>query len=39
MIKEYREELWAWLEQTGGMQIPLKRILERRGDHGYKGLN
>ncbi|MFN7280184.1 MAG: sulfatase [bacterium] len=39
MIKEYRDELWQWLEQTGGMQIPLKRILERRGDHGYKGLN
>jgi arylsulfatase A-like enzyme len=39
LIREYRTELWDWLEKTGGAQIPLKRILEQRGDHGYKGLN
>lgn len=39
LIREYRDELWDWLDKTGGAQIPLKRILERRGDHGYKGLN
>jgi arylsulfatase A-like enzyme len=38
-ILELRNELWAWLEETGGMNIPLKRIIEKRGDHGYKGLN
>jgi arylsulfatase A-like enzyme len=39
LVKEYREALWDWLEKTNGTQIPLKRILEKRGDHGYKGLN
>jgi arylsulfatase A-like enzyme len=39
VIKELRDELWTWLSGTGGMQIPLKRIIEQRGDHGYKGLN
>lgn len=39
LVKEYREALWDWLEKTNGMQIPLKRILEKRGDHGFKGLN
>jgi arylsulfatase A-like enzyme len=38
-ILELRNELWAWLEESGGMNIPLKRIIEKRGDHGYKGLN
>ena len=37
-IGELREELWDWLKQTGGMQIPLKPINELRIDHGYKGL-
>ena len=37
-VRDLRNELWAWLEGTGGMNIPLKRIIEKRGDHGYKGL-
>lgn len=38
VIEKYRAELWNWLEQTGGMQIPLKRITEPRIDHGAKDL-
>lgn len=33
-----RTELWNWLEETGGMQIPLKRVTEKRGDYGNQGL-
>ena len=38
IIKKLRTEMWDWLEQTGGMQIPLKRIDGKRIDYGYKGL-
>jgi N-acetylglucosamine-6-sulfatase len=37
VIQRMRNELWNWLEQTGGMQIPFKKINEKRGDAGYKG--
>jgi N-acetylglucosamine-6-sulfatase len=32
-----RDQVWDWLESTGGMQIPLKRIPHKRNDHLYKG--
>ena len=38
MIAQLREELWKWLQETGGLQIPLKPIREFRIDHGLKGL-
>src|SRR5574343_1065946 len=37
-IARLRKELWKWLEETGGLQIPLKPIVEKRGDFGFKGL-
>lgn len=37
MIAQLREELWKWLQETGGLQIPLKPIRELRIDHGFKG--
>ena len=37
-IARMRKELWKWLEETGGLQIPLKPIIEKRGDYGNKGL-
>ena len=37
LAKELNTQLWDWLEQTKGLQIPLKRITEKRGDHIYKG--
>jgi arylsulfatase A-like enzyme len=36
-IKRLRKELWDWLDETGGMQIPLKRINEPRIDFGNNG--
>ncbi len=39
IIETYRAQLWDWLEQSKGMQIPLKRISEKRLDFGNKGLN
>lgn len=36
-IKEMRGKMWDWLEKTGGMQIPLKRLDWNRGDNHYKG--
>lgn len=35
--KELRDELWTWLENTNGLQIPLKRIKQKRTDHRFKG--
>lgn len=32
-----KRELWDWLESTGGMQIPLKKIYQKRIDHLYRG--
>jgi len=34
LIKELTSEIYDWLEETGGMQIPLKRTVKKRyGDH------
>lgn len=34
IIKQMAEDLYNWLEETGGMQIPLKRTVKYRyGDH------
>lgn len=38
IIESLRTDLWKWLENTGGMNIPLKRIQEKRLDYGNKGL-
>jgi arylsulfatase A-like enzyme len=32
-----KKELWDWLEFTGGLQIPLKKIYNKRNDHIYQG--
>ena len=37
MIREMLDELWTWLEETGGMQIPLKRTMHKKLDNRYKG--
>lgn len=37
-IARLRKELWKWLEETGGLNIPLKPIVEKRADYGNKGL-
>lgn len=40
LIIEMEQELYDWLESTGGMQIPLKRLVRPRwGDHRNKGLH
>ena len=35
IIKELNTEIWDWLEKTGGMQIPLKRIDQAHVDNLY----
>ena len=35
LIREMRNEMYDWLEQTGGMQIPLKRLDTKRFDNLY----
>jgi N-acetylglucosamine-6-sulfatase len=35
--KQLNQQLWAWLEQSKGLQIPLKPIRGKKGDHLYKG--
>ncbi|MEO8711080.1 MAG: acetylglucosamine-6-sulfatase, partial [Parafilimonas sp.] len=35
LIKKMRSEMYDWLEQTGGMQIPLKRLDGKRFDNLY----
>lgn len=37
VAKELREDLFEWLEETGGMQIPLKRDHGTRIDYKYRG--
>jgi arylsulfatase A-like enzyme len=32
-----KRELWDWLEETGGLQIPLKKIYNKRNDHIFQG--
>jgi len=34
---QLKKELWDWMASTGGMQIPLKRIEQKRIDHRYRG--
>jgi len=31
------DDLWTWLEETGGMQIPLKRTMHKKIDNRFKG--
>jgi len=31
------DDLWTWLEETGGMQIPLKRTMDKKLDNRYMG--
>jgi N-acetylglucosamine-6-sulfatase len=35
---QLKRELFDWLEKTGGQQIPLKRTINNRGDHKYRGI-
>ena len=37
MAKEMKSQVFDWLEQTGGLQIPLHPIRQKRTDHRYKG--
>lgn len=37
MAKELNGKLWQWLNDTKGLYIPLKPILEKKHDHLYKG--
>ena len=37
IAKQLRDEMWTWLEKTGGMNIPLKPITDKRFDHIYRG--
>lgn len=34
---QLKEELFKWLRETNGLQIPLKRTIDNRGDHLYRG--
>jgi len=35
--QQLNKELWTWMEQTQGLQIPLKPIDGKKNDHIYKG--
>ena len=37
LSQSLRNEMWKWLDSTGGSQIPLKRILNPKNDHLYRG--
>jgi N-acetylglucosamine-6-sulfatase len=37
LINQLTDEIYDWLESTGGMQIPLKRSGDRYGDHRNQG--
>ncbi|MXV13780.1 sulfatase-like hydrolase/transferase [Pedobacter sp. HMF7056] len=37
LIQKLNIELFKWLEETDGLQIPLKPVLERKKDHIYRG--
>lgn len=37
IIKQLNDQLWTWMEQTQGMQIPLKPIRRKKNDHENKG--
>lgn len=34
---QLKDELFKWLKETNGLQIPLKRTIDNRGDHLYRG--
>jgi len=34
---QLRKELYDWMENTNGLQIPLKKLNERKGDHKFRG--
>src|SRR5690606_7090611 len=36
-IKGMVDAMWTWLEETGGMQIPLKRVGHKKFDNRYRG--
>ncbi len=36
-IHDLLDGMWTWLEETGGMQIPLKRTMHKKGDNRHKG--
>jgi N-acetylglucosamine-6-sulfatase len=36
IAKQLNKELWDWLDQSNGLQIPLKKINETKNDHLYK---
>lgn len=38
LSKELRDDLFNWLKQTGGQQIPLQPLSSPRNDHIYKGI-
>ncbi|MCY7356792.1 MAG: sulfatase [Rudanella sp.] len=37
IAKNMRDQVFDWLESSGGMQIPLNRVRQKRFDHIYKG--
>ena len=38
LIRELTSDLYTWLEDTGGMEIPLKRTVTRHNDHRNRGV-
>ncbi|MGB3850930.1 MAG: hypothetical protein WA958_13245 [Tunicatimonas sp.] len=36
-IRAMLDELYGWMETTGGMQIPLKRTMQEHIDHRNRG--
>ncbi len=34
---QLKDELFKWLQETNGLQIPLKRTIDNRFDYRYKG--
>jgi len=38
LSKELRDDLFGWLKQTGGQQIPLQPLGSPRSDHIYRGI-
>jgi arylsulfatase A-like enzyme len=37
LSERLRDDMWNWLDSTGGSQIPLKKILSPKNDHLYRG--
>ncbi|WP_266364827.1 sulfatase family protein [Tellurirhabdus rosea] len=37
VAQQLRGQVFDWLESTGGMQIPLNRVRQKRNDHIYRG--